>query len=753
MVSIGGNIYAGAASGVFVRQSEESTFAPLPTDASLNVEIIALARRPLVFNVQEYLVAAADDRVFLLKTDGSGSEEIAFAPGGITAIAAINTFLFIGTDQQVFSMEHGLGIRGVWSAVAGTENLTVTALAVNDSGSLLVGHSGGVELLDVLTGSRAADSWRAGDGELPDDDVRSIAVCGRRVVVAGQSGIAVVDDSTTLLGAGIGALPMNKNLAVDCNEAGILIGHEVGATWIAADLEHKDHYSSGRWMPSITWPWVDDYETYKLDNRVPAVALNDDDRWIGSHLGVSRIYLTERRLVDKEASFASMTDHFWRMGGFFTADSSVAEDPWNDLSSISLNDKDNDGLWTEMMIGAWCMAYAVTGNEAFYENARKGMDNMFKLMDYPAITFEAAGMARGFIARSIVSAEETELYNFKLEQAEKVEREDETYKDILRWNPVTVDGKDYLWKADTSSDEYAGHYFGMPVFYDLCAKTDEEREEVARYAGEAMRYVIDGGYKLIDLDGTRTMHGHWDPATISIAVDGLQECLSAGHDSMECISSYYGGGWLNSLEILGALLATYHMTGDETFYDSYEYLIQVHRYDEMAMANEDTYTITNPVVANHSDHELAMLAYTSIIRYEPNEERRRKWIESLEFLYESELPERNPWWAAICALSGCSDPATDVAGALRTLREMPDDNRKWRVDNRHRKDMEELDLDRHDDRQIDRVFSYDEIRTMWWNGNPYELINGGSGREWYSPTNFLLPYYMNLYAGLLKQEK
>jgi hypothetical protein len=225
--------------------------------------------------------------------------------------------------------------------------------------------------------------------------------------------------------------------------------------------------------------------------------------------------------------------------------------------------------------------------------------------------------------------------------------------------------------------------------------------------------------------------------------------MDKGYSMDKCIEAYCGAGWLNSLEILGMMLSAWHMTGDTKFYDAYETLVTKYHYDVVAMPHDMTYTITSPRLANHSDHELAMLAYTTLIRYEPNDDRRAKWLESLKFLYDYERFERNPWWNAVYAVSGGKDG--DIELAVGTLREMPDDRRAWRFDNSTRKDAVDMGVGRHEDPQWDRAFPYDELWAMWWNGNPAQKADGGAGWVYQAPTAWLLPYYMNIYAGVIKK--
>ncbi|MBI5527221.1 MAG: hypothetical protein HY897_12875 [Deltaproteobacteria bacterium] len=726
---VGGATWAGTADGLFRREDGGGAFTrvDLHLDPPVSPETIVDISRGAYGN--DGLVAVAlSDRVMLFSPAGEAKFDFPLSEGPVTSVAAGGDTLVAGTAQTIFKWT-----GATWEAAGNALPLDVRDLAVTAGGEIIAATGAGVLVFDAQDLSGPNASRTAASGDLLDDDARAVTACGGRTVVATARGIAVHDGQTVALRrAQPDGLPTDNPFSIDCNDNGVLIGHAIGATWLSADFSHTDHYVSPRWLP---------------DNRVPAVALGaDNDRWAGTSMGASRIHPVTRTLAEKERAMSALVPHFWRMdgvsGGFFSSDGSTP-DPYSPPSELIHHDHDNDGLWTQMMIGGWCYAYALTGDEQYYENARLALYNMFLLIDVPASVFEAAGLGRGFIARSLVRSDEGAIYNDKLSEAEEIGD-----KGILRWHPVHFNGHDYLYKGDTSSDETTGHFFGFPVFYDLCAKTEEEKAEVAEHAGAVADYVLRNGFFLLDLDGTKTTWGHWAPEYLAVAVDGLDKCIDAGDPIERCFEAYYGGGWLNSLEILGMMLAAFHMTGETKFYDAYETLISEHRYDEVAMPHEETFTITNPSVANHSDHELAMLAYTTLIRYEPNPDRRARWLESLKFLYDWERPERNPCWTAVYALSGGTDP--EVADAVRTLREMPDDRREWRIDNFHRKDAIRKADDRHKNPQYDRVFPYDELRTFWWNGNPYSVVGGGSGNGWSAPTAWLLPYYMLRWAGAIK---
>ncbi|MBM4397890.1 MAG: hypothetical protein FJ087_19670, partial [Deltaproteobacteria bacterium] len=584
--------------------------------------------------------------------------------------------------------------------------------------------------LGVLEG--ATLSWqKAADGRLPDDDVLSVSADAGKVVAGCSTGIATVGGASVK--AEKGGLPAGDVIALAAG--GAILGHARGAT--VRTGERRDHYVGLRWVP---------------DDRVQAVAMGVDapapdegpSIWLGTPEGVSRIRLRDTTLAAKAESVFQKLPHFWRMDGFVAPDARV-DDGRNPSKWDPLWDSDNDGLWTQMAIGAFCYAYAVTKDEPHYAAARKAMDTMFLEIDVPAADFRKAGLGRGFVTRSLIRDDEGALFD--------------SHATETRWHLVEhTDGHAYYWKDDTSSDETTGHFFGYPLFFDLCAKDDAERAAVAEHAGALASYIVEGGYTLRDLDGQPTSFGHWEPSIIAIAVDGLPACAEAGNSIEDCAYAAFGGGWLNGIEILGHMLAAWHMTGDPKFKAAYEELCTTHRYCEAVRFHDQIATVVSPRIANHSDHELAMLAYHTLIRYEPDDARRAMWVADLLAFWAWESggvakagDERQPLWAAFVALAAGGEGRADAfADAAQSLREYPGDLVLFRFDNTHRKDAGDWPNDRFDDPQFDTVFPYDEIAQMWWNGNPYNKVDGGDGRSLQGPMAFLLAYWAQRYAGMLQ---
>jgi hypothetical protein len=356
---------------------------------------------------------------------------------------------------------------------------------------------------------------------------------------------------------------------------------------------------------------------------------------------------------------------------------------------------------------------------------------MLMLFDMPCATFEAAGMSCGYVTRSFVREDEGALYDSKATQP--------------NWHAVEYDGVGYYWKDNTSSDEYAGHYFGLPLFFDVCA-TEEEQAEIGAALARATDYLIENDYSLIDLDGLPTDDGVWSKLEVAGCVDGFASCPGGVE---ECASACFGGGFTNGAEILGHLLATWHVTGDATYYEEYLRLRDDERYGEVVVFDDSVLTALNPVIENHVDHELGMLAFHTLIRYEPDPEWRARWTDALIGLYETELDEENPLWAAIVA--GVTGQERDRAAAIESLREYPLDTRWWRFDHTHRLDVEiRSEPDRFGEPQLaEWPPPYDEQPVRWWDQSPYAVIRDGDGRSMRGQMAYLIAYWSMRYYGLL----
>jgi hypothetical protein len=456
-----------------------------------------------------------------------------------------------------------------------------------------------------------------------------------------------------------------------------------------------------------------------------AVALADGVVYLGTAAGLGAISTIPMTLADKAVFYDLGTEaRHIRMDGFVTTDV-LLTDP-DDLSQGAAYpwDEDNDGLWTQMHIGALCLGYAATGDEQLYQYARRSLENMFLQIDVPAAWNPAIA---GYVTRSLVRDDETAIWQAKLQEPE-------------RWKgPAEFQGRSYLWKNDTSSDEVVGHYFGYGLYYDLCAQDEAERQEVRDHVARLTDYILQGCFYLIDEDGDPTSFGKWGPEFVN-----------------EGFASNLGSRGLNGTEILSHLRVAYHITGEPRYEQAFQYLVQAHAYDQNVLKAHDYMKVA---IINHSDDELLFLSYYPLLRYEPDPERRALWAQAVTKSYDDEpwplRPTRNPLWAFIYAYANGSGAKVEsaIADGVRTLEEYPLDLRQYRVDNTGRMDyVLHPKLDRFDEPQFTAAPPADERRVHKWNSNPYSVADGGD--EWgsaeLSSSHWLLAYYLGRYHGFIR---
>lgn len=603
--------------------------------------------------------------------------------GTVNDIACAGTALLAATDSGIWE----LGGDGTWGSRLPYGEAPITSIS---AGGTLIAYTEGNALSIV-------DVWNShvvlpGPGGLPAGEIRDVAVSpdGRFVAVTHEVGVTVLDTD-----------PGDpESMAVNRAD----VGQDQPAV--------VDYFHSMRWMPS------------DAVNDVAFDATNGD-LWVATPAGLSRIRRENTMLEDKAGRmFDNLDRWFWRLDGFVAAEASF-EGPYSDVR-LALRDNDNDGQWTQEAVGAFCYAYRVTGDERYYEAAHKAITNMAMQIDIPAQDFIDAGLGRGFVTRSFVRDDEGALFTEKDGQS--------------NWHLVEdyADGHDYYWKDDTSSDELTGHFYGFSIYYDLCAKDDEERAWVADHLTALVGYILDHGFYLLDIGGEPTEHGKYAPEVLAVAVDGLEACTMTT-DLETCIGSYYGGAFLDSTEILGGLLAAWHVSGEQRFYDAYESLISEYRYDELATFHPDVLTWSNPAIANYCDHELSDLALLTLIRYEQRDDRRAIWIQSMLDAWAFEVGERNPLKSL--TMSAAVADAPGLVNGVSTLVDFPEDQRDYLVDNSHRVDAGRMGKDRFQTAQFDTVLPYDEIHTMRWDSNPYRVSDGGSPTQRKAPNFWLLPYW------------
>ena len=360
----------------------------------------------------------------------------------------------------------------------------------------------------------------------------------------------------------------------------------------------------------------------------------------------------------------------------------------------------NDGLWTAYHVAAMSLCHAVTGSEQSKASAVQSMESLYLLQNATGIP--------GLPARSVLPA--------------SAGQPDEDWR-------LTPDGR-YWWYTDTSSDEIDGHFLAFFTFWEHIAKHDSKlRDRHSEQVRLLTDYIVDNGYQLLDWDGKRTRWGFWDPASLN---DDPMHYLENG---------------LYSLQILSFLKVAAEITGDAKYSQHFHKLINDHGYLNNVLLEKKVF----PDMVNHSDDQLAYVAWYPILQLEKDPEIREALQRAVRRHYLVEEPERASFFFFVTATI---DPdVVDLPAAVTNLRNIPTDRRNWRMINSHRRDIAFAPRNSRFNRpQLTRVLPADERHFDHWNDNPYLADHGADGLTEDSGSAFLLAYWMGRYHGLITEE-
>jgi hypothetical protein len=308
---------------------------------------------------------------------------------------------------------------------------------------------------------------------------------------------------------------------------------------------------------------------------------------------------------------------------------------------------------------------------------------------------------------------------------------------VDRWRPS--DEPSWEWKGHTSSDEVVGHIFGAAVLYETATATAEERQRIARFIDAIVSHIIRNDYYLIDVDGQPTLWGRWNPEYVNWYPHTIVDRR------------------LNSAEIVAALHLAHHLTGKPIFSTEAARLMDEHGYLDNIMSSMAKIDYTGGYIFqgkhdmgsgwNHSDDQLAFLTYWVLHRFAPTGDLKRQFAAAIEDHWRIERIERSPLWNFVYASTGAA--AFDLDEALWTLREWPLDLVRWTVKNSHRQDLTFLPRNFRN-QQVAELLPPGERPVMRWNANPFVIDGGHGGRAELAGDEFLLPYWMGRYLGVIE---
>ena len=431
--------------------------------------------------------------------------------------------------------------------------------------------------------------------------VLQVDIKGRLWFGAAQ-GVGYLENKDWHLFSGREGLPCKDFTCLTAGSDGsVWFGTEKGV--IRADGEHFFYRFSRRWIP---------------DDHVNDIAMDSKGNvWIATNKGLSRISFVPMTLEEKATYFTEQVEKRHNRIGFICQNhlkERYQVDSWTPAIS------DNDGLYTAMYGSAMAFRYALTGEPQARALAVRSFNACKWLVD---ITHES-----GFPARVIIPVDWPEPVNeqYGHEYNVRAQQSDPFWKDIFPRFPLSKDGK-YRWKCDTSSDELAGHYFFYGIYYDLVAKTEEEKKAVREVVGAITDHLIRHGFVLVDHDGKPTRWANFSP---------------------EYFNSVWG--WdqrgLNSMMMLSFLNVAGHVTGDPKYDKVAKELREKHDYHINAMQSKMFFPPDDVVPW---DNNLCLMSMYGLMNYEDDPELMMMYRESLENAWLHISRQKNAFWNIIYA--------------------------------------------------------------------------------------------------------
>ena len=635
----------------------------------------------------------------------------ALADRAVTGLYEVDAALYVCCGQTLFRLADGAAEQVrvfddpvVGMARRGEENwvLTSTCLYKTDESfaeDLLIRHTEGGSgrclavsdesfyvatdnNLSVIHGKR--QEWKnilPRFSDFPRTAVYCAAIDDNGYLWLGTDGGALIHDNNDLwlTPETIHTLPENPVYKI--------VTDAVGGRYYATDvgvIRQKNggmkYFSAERWVP---------------DDHVADIAVTPDGSRIfaATEKGLAVIEAFETTFVEKAAHFETVMEQHHIRRGFTAAASTPTGDPADAVPDIS----DNDGLWTGCYVAAESLRYAVTGEKEALEKARRGLNAMLLLTRITAIP--------GFTARAVRYPGDPGFGDGNRE-----------------WIPTADGGCE--WKCETSSDEMTGHFFGMSLYYDLCADEQEKAEIRAALCG-IMEHILAHNYRLADHDGLPTTWANWDPMLLN-----------------------YDDKWffergINSLEFLAFVKVCHHISGEEKYAALYRAFVRKYRYPLNAMQHK-----VRDAHLCHIDDNLGFIAAFTLLRLEEDESLRALYLCGLEDHWQYERVERQPMFCFLhAAFTGRDD---DLAEGVRSLREIPFDLSFCREEHSRRRglvyDTEQAAWS--EPPQLLTPLPYDERNLPRPDAGAFH-IDWGRTNHVQDPTIFLLPYWIGRYYGLI----
>jgi len=288
---------------------------------------------------------------------------------------------------------------------------------------------------------------------------------------------------------------------------------------------------------------------------------------------------------------------------------------------------------------------------------------------------------------------------------------------------------DYEWLGDVSSDQLDGVVFGEGIAFDLNPEK-ETREKIRWQITQIADHLLDHDMRIVDSTGKETRHGDF---TLGLFSEPL-----------------------NALIGLSILKMALRVSGEETYLHSYARLVREGYAHRAVRARDPWWEFFSGI--NHSDNNLAFLAYYTLLFNEKNPKLISLFQKSLDRGWKVVRGEGNPFftWIFHALIGEEQKDQLAIDDALESLRRFPKERRDLPVKNSDRKNLcKAWFSDRKGEPQACFPLPLDERPTssFEWRENPYRLDGPGKGRVRFSGVDYLLAYWMGRYYGFVGKEE
>jgi hypothetical protein len=528
---------------------------------------------------------------------------------------------------------------------------------------------------------------------LKGESLTCMEICEGKVLIGTSDGYFEIDPvRREQAGGRIDRLPCTGLTVITRINEDIWFGSANGAFKLRKDGKY-DYYASRRWLPS--------------DTVVDISAGPGNSVLILTNKGLSRINFIEMTLYTKAMFYEKQVRERHIRHGFNAMVTGMENGIY---TTGSLEDSDNDGLWTAMYLAGQAFRYKVTGETEALANLRESLDAMERLYTITPVA--------GFPARSF-------------------ERRGYKYDDKA-WR--RADDPEWDWKSTTSSDEAIGHIFAYSVIAELIDIQGIKNKAVT-LIDTLMSTIVKNDFYLVDWNGEPTLWGKWNPSYVNAR------------------PVMVGDRKLNSSNIIAMLQTAFHFTGKEKYRKAAFYLMDQHGYLDNLMRPiseigpaPDTADAWSKMLSegwNHSDDEMYFCGYWGLYRYAFNDTLKAKYKSAITDHWQAERPEKEALWNILTAMTGISDP--DLDEAIWYLQNYPLDLTDWTISNSRRKDIEIIDANFRG-QTIREVLPPDELPVAKHNANRFRLDSDGEGRSEYSAGDiWLLPYWTGRYLNIISE--